>query len=96
MTLDEYLSRPGQITARAFCDLIGVKNEAQLRQWRYGYEDNNGRPRRPEPHYCAAIERASAGAVTCEELRDDVKWSRVRDAKWPHPKGRPVVEVVAA
>jgi DNA-binding transcriptional regulator YdaS (Cro superfamily) len=42
---------------------------------------------------CPSIERATDGAVTCEELRPDVKWSRIKDKAWPHPQGRPVIDV---
>lgn len=41
---------------------------------------------------CPEIERASDGAVTCESLRADVDWVRIKDATWPHPKGRPLVD----
>lgn len=40
-----------------------------------------------------AIELATDGAVTCEEMRPDVLWVRMRDRKWPHPKGRPLVDL---
>ena len=42
---------------------------------------------------CAAIEHATAGAVTCEEMRPDIRWHRVADPDWPHPDGRPLVDV---
>lgn len=43
---------------------------------------------------CPAIERETAGAVTCEEQRPDVQWIRVADAEWPwHPLGRPCIDV---
>ena len=46
---------------------------------------------------CAEIERATAGAVTCEQLRPDLQWHRVADADWLwHPSGRPVLEVAKA
>lgn len=41
------------------------------------------------------IERESSGAVICEDLRPDVSWLRVPDAKWPHPEGRPLVDHAA-
>jgi DNA-binding transcriptional regulator YdaS (Cro superfamily) len=41
---------------------------------------------------CPAIERATKGAVTCEELRADVRWHRVPDAEWPNPAGRPLID----
>lgn len=44
---------------------------------------------------CPAIERATAGAVTCEALRPDVRWVRVPDAAWPHPGGRPCLDIAA-
>lgn len=54
----------------------------------------NGRPV-PE-HRCPAIERALEGRVTCEDLRPDVAWSRMPDPDWPHPQGRPVIDVARA
>ena len=47
------------------------------------------------PDRCPAIERATAGKVTCEQLRPDVVWQRVADAAWPHPSGRPCIDVAA-
>ena len=45
---------------------------------------------------CAEIERATAGAVTCEELRPDLRWQRMPDAAWLwHPQGRPLLDVAA-
>jgi len=52
--------------------------------------------RRPTPpDRCPAIERATEGRVTCEELRPDVHWQRVPDPAWPHPGGRPCIDVAA-
>lgn len=52
--------------------------------------------RRPTPaDRCPAIERATSGRVSCEELRPDVRWHRVPDADWPHPEGRPLIDVAA-
>ena len=45
------------------------------------------------PDRCPQIERATAGAVPCETLRPDVRWSRIPDSGWPHPAGRPVIDV---
>jgi len=40
---------------------------------------SNWRQRKSIPaEYCPAIERATAGAVRCEELRPDVDWSVLR------------------
>jgi DNA-binding transcriptional regulator YdaS (Cro superfamily) len=44
---------------------------------------------------CPGIERASDGAVTCEEMRSDVRWARIPDSTWPHAKGRPTIDVAA-
>jgi DNA-binding transcriptional regulator YdaS (Cro superfamily) len=42
---------------------------------------------------CPAIERATKGTATVEALRPDVAWSRIPDPDWPHPAGRPVIDV---
>lgn len=41
------------------------------------------------------LERGSDGRVTVEQLRPDVHWTRVPDAAWPHPAGRPCIDVAA-
>jgi DNA-binding transcriptional regulator YdaS (Cro superfamily) len=43
--------------------------------------------------HCGAIERETAGVVSVQELRPDVSWHRIPDASWPHPGGRPLVDV---
>lgn len=48
------------------------------------------------PERCPAIERAMAGAVTCERMRPDIRWHRVPDGAWPHPEGRPLIDVAGA
>lgn len=53
------------------------------------------RRRLTPPDRCPAIERATDGRVTCEELRPDVRWQRVPDPTWPHPGGRPCIDVAA-
>lgn len=50
---------------------------------------------RVPPEHCPAIERATAGRVTADELRPDVIWVRVPDPEWPHPAGRPCIDVAA-
>lgn len=50
---------------------------------------------RVPPDRCPPIERATAGRVTCEVLRPDVTWQRVPDPTWPHPAGRPCIDVAA-
>lgn len=44
---------------------------------------------------CPAIERATSGSVAVEQLRPDVRWVRVPDPRWPHPAGRPCIDVAA-
>ncbi len=44
---------------------------------------------------CPAIERATEGNVTADELRPDIRWARVPDPNWPHPDGRPTIDVAA-
>ena len=42
-----------------------------------------------------AIERGCWPAITVEMLGDDVQWVRVPDATWPHPSGRPCIDVAS-
>lgn len=44
-------------------------------------------------HRCPSIERAVQAQVTCEDLRPDIRWHRVPDPAWPHPQGRPCIDV---
>lgn len=60
----------------------------------YLYQCFTGRRKLPSGH-CPAIERATNGAVTVEHLRPDVRWVRVPDPNWPHPAGRPCIDVAA-
>ena len=49
---------------------------------------------RPIPaERCPSIERFTGGEVTCEEMRPDVRWHRIRDKTWPNPGGRPLIDV---
>lgn len=89
MKLHDYLKSPGALTVAQLREAIGARNDDQVRQWQHGYAG-----RLPSPENCAAIERATEGAVTCEELRPDDAWTRIKDRAWPwHPKGRPVLDV---
>lgn len=60
----------------------------------YVYQCLTGRVRTPIER-CPAFERAFAGLVTAEQLRPDVCWHRVADPAWPHPAGRPLIDVAA-
>ena len=73
MGLNDYLKSPGALTVAQLRAAIGVKSDAQIRQWQHGYAD-----RIPSPEYCVAIERATGGRVTRRDLRPD-DWSRI----WP-------------
>jgi DNA-binding transcriptional regulator YdaS (Cro superfamily) len=87
MVLHNYLKEPGfRGRAAALARALGVL-DVMVSHWASG--------ERPIPlPRCPAIERETAGAVTCEELRPDVAWMRIRDADWRwHPKGRPLVDV---
>ncbi|MNL42453.1 helix-turn-helix protein [compost metagenome] len=44
------------------------------------------------PKICASIERVTKGAVIVERLVAG-PWARIRDRRWPHPKGRPVLDI---
>lgn len=45
----------------------------------------------PQEH-CADLERLSGGKIKVEAMRPDVRFVRVPDPKWPHPKGRPCID----
>lgn len=52
--------------------------------------------RRPiPPGRAALIEQITGGRVICERLVAAEKWIRVPDPCWPHPKGRPCLDVAA-
>lgn len=86
MTLRSYLH--GQRgSAAALAAAIGVPS-VLVYQWA------GGRRGVPDTR-CPAIERATGGAVTCEQLRPDICWHRVPDPSWPHPAGRPLIDVAA-
>lgn len=42
---------------------------------------------------CVRVERITQGRVTADALRADVNWLRIPDPSWPHPKGRPLVDL---
>ncbi len=69
MKLHEYLSSPGALTVSELCNRIGAKSDAQLRQWQHGYAD-----RRPNPENCLALEKATNGKVTRQDLRPNDYW----------------------
>jgi len=77
MNLQDYFSSEGSLTVAQLADRIGVKSDAQIRQWQHGYAD-----RKPGPEYCVAIERETGGKVTRKDLRPD-DWQAI----WPELSG---------
>ena len=87
MNLHDYLKSDGALSVAELRERIKVPSDAQIRQWQHGYAD-----RLPSLENCVAIESATGGLVTVEELRPKGAWARIPDAAWPHPAGRPVVD----
>ena len=84
MQLSEYLKASRGVSG-SLAALLDVSGSLVI-QWA------NGKPVAMER--CAAIERATRGAVTCEDLRADLVWHREPDQHWPwHPDGRPMIDV---
>jgi len=69
MTLQDYFSVTG-ISQTALAREIGV-SAVLINQWKSG-------ARQVPAGRCPDIERATNGAVTCEELRPDVNWGYLR------------------
>lgn len=86
MNLRDYLRTPQM--RRDLCLALGA-SQVQLSQWLCGF-------RRPSPETCVAIEQATGGAVEVKDLRQDLRFVRVRDPKWPHKGGRPLLDVSRA
>lgn len=68
MKLNSYLDERGRVNELAAALEIPA---ALLSQWKTGV-------RKVPAERCPAIEKATAGAVTCEELRPDVDWAYLR------------------
>lgn len=41
-----------------------------------------------------AVESFTSGARAVEFLCPGMRWRRVRDPSWPHPKGKPLLDVL--
>lgn len=89
MNLHEYLSSPGALTVAQLREKIGALSDAQIRQWQHGYAG-----RKPSFDNCVAIELATGGLVTVEELRPGELWMRIADPAWPNLQGRPVLDFI--
>ncbi len=76
MDLTTYLEIPrsGAALARA----LGVR-QVMVSQWRRGIKQ-------VPAERCPAIERATGGAVRCEDLRPDVDWAYLRATDCPVPE----------
>lgn len=84
MDLRTYLSGAGRGAASRLGRDIGAP-PVLISQW--------ASAARPIPaERCPAIEHATDGSVTCEDLRPAEPWRRIADKAWPHPKGRPVLD----
>lgn len=88
MDLRTFLNSAPRGTSVAIAKAIGV-SPVMVTQWANGDK--------PTPWVrCPAIELATDGQVTAEELCSDVVWQRVKDRDWPHPKGRPCIDVASS
>ena len=48
---------------------------------------------------CVQLEKSMGGGysgITVERMRPDLPWRRVADKRWPHPKGRPCLDIARA
>lgn len=64
--------------------ILGIKPPSVI-----GWRGRVPQDRRP------ALERALYPRVSVEDFGDDARWQRVPDQDWPHPGGRPCLDVVA-
>jgi len=86
MDLKTYLDQPER-RGRQSQLALQIKAQSQLvSQW-----SNKVRPI-PDDR-CPAIEQATAGAVSCEEMRPDLHWRRIKDKTWPWNGGRPLLDL---
>lgn len=72
--IERAIRAAGGITKLA--SALGVKGHAVVHQWRLS---------RVPAEYCPLIERATAGAVRCEELRPDIAWGVLREQAATQP-----------
>lgn len=68
----------------AIARLLGIKPPSVI-----GWRGKVPFDRRP------ALERALYPRVKVEDFGSDVQWVRVTDPDWPHPLGRPCIDVAA-
>lgn len=73
MKLTDYLSKPG--AGNQLARDAGI-HPVLISQWKTG-------ARQVPAERCPAIERATGGAVRCEDLRPDVDWAYLRATNCP-------------
>lgn len=73
MNLHDYFQSPGSLSVGELAGKLGIKSDAQIRQWQHGYAG-----RRPDAANCVAIEKVTGGVVTRQDLRPD-DWRAI----WP-------------
>lgn len=86
MNLHDYINSPGTLTVSELATAIGIKNQAQIRQWQHGYAN-----RIPGPENCVAMEQVTNGAIRRWDLRPN-DWHLI----WPEligNEGAPEVPV---
>lgn len=90
-SLQKAIRIAGSQTALAAALSTPERRLVQANIWKWLNSPNP--ERMPPAEYCPDIERATGGAVTCEDLRPDVNWSVLRGT--PHPVGRPLIDHAA-
>jgi len=82
MNLHQYLSKDG-VSAKSLSICLGV-SDVLISQWKTGV-------RQVPAERCPDIERATVGAVTCEELRPDLadQWAFLRGTEKPPAEDKP-------
>jgi DNA-binding transcriptional regulator YdaS (Cro superfamily) len=89
MDLAQYLQKQPRGTARTLAGQLRV-SPVMVTQWLAGIKP-------VPPERCVAIERLTAGRVTCEKQRPDLRWVRVTDPDWTwHTEGRPLLDMTTA
>lgn len=90
------MSTATQIAVAEACAIVGSQSALaaaigvtppMVNQWIKG-------ERPVPPRNCAGIERVTKGVITVDRLLDG-PWARIKDRRWPHPKGRPVLDIAA-
>jgi len=81
MNLHSYFLLPDAMSVSELRQAICAKSDAQIRQWRFGYDD-----RVPGPAYCVRIERVTGGLVRRQDLRPDDYFEIWPDLSAQHPQ----------